>query len=905
MVVADRWTYDYEGYYINQQVNARRINGAGTLIEPEFVVAAEYPSGGPRVAANAAGFVVVWTRNGNVRARRILWDQNTGRITGRVIDGTSGLPLPDANVRVGRFHDLTDATGAYSILLTAGSYAADVELHGYASDTVPVVITAGGDTTQDFVLRRVPILRVAGTTVDDATGNANGVADINECFALRIELSNIGVGDATAVSAMLATTTANVTVQQGGSGYPDVPAGGAAANTVAFGIKTSPTFVPGTTIQFTLTVATAQGPFTLPVSLPTAAAVKRQAFDSSGPVRVENIWAPGGISSMHIPVTGIQGVITRVQVRIHATRPDPGAMRLSLFAPGGPEMRLVLFQSYLSDGLGTDCPADPNDLTFQDDAAASFQNAPPPHVGAYRPWDPLARLAGRSGTAANGIWTITASDLSDDRSVIECARLLITYHVAHSGECEEVAIAGTVTRSDTGAPVAGASVRTDTAFQTVTDADGRYRLAVTPGPHKIEVEAGGHSPGSAAVTAVVGSTVNADVALVPMVLAVDSIVVDDTGPGGNGNGRVDFDEAFRLSVRLSNSGAAGSNVVAALNPISRGVVVTRPFSAYLSLPADASGTNTPPFELRTTPGLTTSEPVLLLMTLVVGGGTVAVPVSLETGTPSGLPTAAFAGTDVVNVSGLAGPVAKVVAQTYVEAGPTYSTELDAEWTPGPRGGHFAGGHVVQHRDELRDLLSGGRRRPDLRRRRRDLHPGRLLALARPIPSARASVTAHREAGQQRVEIQGREHLGRARRLLAAADRHVRQRGRGRPRPDLPRRLRHGGALRSLVRSDRRSRPDGHARGQVLADAPWTAGEGQRSEQPVRAPRHAGRRGPLPGAVPLRSERLRSRGGGREAPRDASSSPSRTRRRSGWSRSSCGGSAACTACAASSGWTTTR
>jgi hypothetical protein len=678
VVVADRYTYDYEGYYINQQVNARRINAAGTLLEPEFVVAPEYPSDGPRVAANAAGFIVVWSLNGNVRARRVHWDQNTGRITGHVIDGASGLPLPDADVRVGRFNDHTDATGAYSILLTAGSHFAAVELHGYASDTVPVVVTAGDEITQDFVLRRIPVLRVAGTTVDDTTGNANGVADLNECFGLRIELSNIGAGDATAVSATLTTTTPQVTVQQGGTAYPDLPPGAAAANQVAFRIKTSPTFVPGTTIQLTLTVATAQGPFTLPVSVPTATAVKRQAFDSSGPVRVENIWAPGGRSSVSIPVTGVQGVITRVQVRIHATRGVRGTMRLSLFGPDTPwlgdkETRLALFHTP-SDGFGTDCPADSNDLTFQDDAASSFQSAPPPHVGEFRPWDPLAHFAGKSGAAANGMWTIVASDMSDDRSVIECARILITYHAARTGECEEVAIAGTVTRADTGAPVAGASVRTDTAFQTVSDANGRYRLAVTPGPHQIEVQADGYSPGSATVTAVAGSTVNADITLVPMVLAVASVVVDDTGPGGNGNGRVDFDEAFRLSVRLSNTGSAASNVFAALWPMSGGVVVARPLSGYPSLPAGGSGTNTPPFELRTTSSLRTGEPVLLGLTLV-GPGTVIVPVSLETGTPSGLPPAAFTGTDVVNVSGLAGPVAKVVAQTYVEANPSYSTEL--------------------------------------------------------------------------------------------------------------------------------------------------------------------------------------------------------------------------------------
>src|SRR6185436_4661332 len=217
---------------------------------------------------------------------------------------------------------------------------------------------------------------------------------------------------------------------------------------------------------FTLTVTTAQGPFTLPVSVPTATAVKRQAFDSAGPVPVDH-WRVGP-SQVPIPVTGIQGVITRVQVRIHATRRIPGTMWLSLIGPSGAGVNLSLYPSP-ADALGTDCPASPNDVTFQDDAASSFDSATPPYVGEYRPREPLSRFAGLSGKAANGVWRIQATDMADYGTVIQCARILITYNAARSGECEEVAIAGTVTRADTGAPVAGATVRADTGFQTVTD----------------------------------------------------------------------------------------------------------------------------------------------------------------------------------------------------------------------------------------------------------------------------------------------------------------------------------------------------------------------------------------------------------------------------------------------------
>lgn len=666
VVVGDRWTYVNEDEGIDHHVHARRVNAAGNQLEPTFVVGLGYSRDTARAAANEAGdFIVVWTVGlyGNtILARKYRWDP-TGRLTGRVVDGTSGLAVPGADVRAGRFNGHTDAAGVYSILLLPGGYSASVEIVGYVSDTVPVTVSGGGVTPQDFVVWPIPALRVAGAAVEDGSGNANGIADVNECFGLRIDLSNVGAGAATGVSATLLTTTAGATVQQAGSSYPDVPAGGTAVNRVPFAIKTSPTFVPGTVIQLSLTVVTAEGRFTLPVSVPTAA-VKRQAFDAPAPVRVLHF--SGSPTILEIPVTGVQGVITRVQVRVHVTRAMRGTMRLYLAGPDGTEATLTNSQER-SFGFGTDCPASSNDVTFEDGPAKSLDTSRPPYVGEYRPFTPLTVFAGKSGAAANGVWKIRADDINDDTSVIQCARVLITYHAARSGECAEVAIAGTVTRSDTGAPVAGASVRTDTAFQTVTDAEGRYRLAVTPGRHRIEVGAAGHSPGRAEATAVAGATVTADVALAPVVLTVSSVAVDDTGPGGNANGRVDFDEAFRLSVTLSNAGGEAGATSATLRPVSPGVAVARGVSGYPALPAGGSATNVTPFELRTTPSFQhTGAPLRMTLTLAVGGSLVDVPLSVETGTPGASATATFAGTAVVNVSGLAGPIAKVVAQTYAE-----------------------------------------------------------------------------------------------------------------------------------------------------------------------------------------------------------------------------------------------
>jgi hypothetical protein len=565
------------------------------------------------------------------------------------------------------FLGTTDAAGRYSIQIPPGSHDAAAQAFGYAGSTpATVVVALGGTTTRDFVLAGVPALAFAAATVEDAAGNGNGVADFNERFDLRIELRNAGAAHASGISATLITSTGQVQVVQGASPWPDLAPGGAAVNGVAFAVKTSPSFTSGTRIAFTLSAATAQGPFTIPFTLQTGAS-GRGVFDASGPVRIG-----GGqfaeVNHLAIPVSGLSGLIANVQLRVHMTSESGDDTSLTLVRPFSPASGKVFLGAVPGGALGTDCPASPNDTTFAEDGPVTLAGGTAPFAGKH-----FANFSALKGKAPNGTWKLEADRLGG-LSVIQCARLVVNTYVAESGREEEVSIAGVVREAGTGAPVPGALVTTDTGFRGVSGADGRYHLDVSPGPHELEAAAAGYTAGRASATAAVGASTTVDFSLTPLVVSVTSTALDDTGPGGNGSGHVDLDESFRLFVTVSNAGVDATAVSAVLSATSPGVVVARGRSTYPSIPAGTAA-NLTAFEVRTTPAFAVGKPLDLSLRLESAQGPVVVPVSLPTGTAMGSPvtftsTAAvsFAGGSAdqpIAVTGLTAPIASVEVSVHI------------------------------------------------------------------------------------------------------------------------------------------------------------------------------------------------------------------------------------------------
>jgi hypothetical protein len=125
-----------------------------------------------------------------------------GRITGTVIDQTTGAPAPNVAVAVGEQTVLTDANGNYDRSgLPAGDYIVALALtpeQGVAGQQPIVVILASGATiVQHLVFRSVlpvaptPTLVAAPTTLPTTGGADSGAWG---ALALGITLLGLGVG---------------------------------------------------------------------------------------------------------------------------------------------------------------------------------------------------------------------------------------------------------------------------------------------------------------------------------------------------------------------------------------------------------------------------------------------------------------------------------------------------------------------------------------------------------------------------------------------------------------------------------------------------------------------------------------------------------------------------------------
>src|SRR5262249_24799447 len=131
----------------------------------------------------------------------------------------------------------------------------------------PVTITNGNTTTLDKCLSGVARFVYVSSAVSLTGGNGNGIIEPNECNSLNVTILNDGCLLGTGVSAVLSTTTPEVTITQPTSSYSDTPENGTAVNTTPFQVSTAPSFVCGSTINFTLTVSFAGGSSVLNFSI--------------------------------------------------------------------------------------------------------------------------------------------------------------------------------------------------------------------------------------------------------------------------------------------------------------------------------------------------------------------------------------------------------------------------------------------------------------------------------------------------------------------------------------------------------------------------------------------------------------------------------------------------------------
>ena len=297
----------------------------------------------------------------------------------------------------------------------------------------PLAVAGLGDLASHMSIEassEMPELDVSGITVDDTIGNNNGAIDPGEPVRLTVQLRNpwrgtsFGVPGATVT---LTSTTPGITVLDGSSTYPAIPAGGTAAGD-AFVLRAGPGATCGQSIALTLQITSVLGT--------TSTSVTRRVGLASGtapPVTFTRTHSPGlGIpDNRPVGVSSTLAVADDFEIADLDFRVDDlqhtfvGDVTVLLRAPNGYGADLIwVTGGTLVGGGGGDNFVN----TVIDDAAGGDLLSAPasqaPFTGSWRPAfnspslggavgspvDPIGQLSRLNGLSTRGDWTVVVAD---------------------------------------------------------------------------------------------------------------------------------------------------------------------------------------------------------------------------------------------------------------------------------------------------------------------------------------------------------------------------------------------------------------------------------------------------------------------------------------------------------------
>ncbi|MCU0223854.1 MAG: trypsin-like peptidase domain-containing protein [Acidobacteria bacterium] len=241
-----------------------------------------HPAGAPKKISHSPSPLVDGTSYGPDHWR-VFWpaDHSEGVTEG----GSSGSPLFDQASRiVGQLHgggssctaspsSMWDEYGKFDLSWSGGGTASSRLSNWLDPGGTGAVVLDGID--DDYCRVPRPRLEYAGSALDDTAGNADGVADPGETFALRVTERNAGTLGATGVSGTLSTSTPLATVTDPAAQWPDIPVGQQRESVAPhFTVQLDPAIPCGATLSFRLATAALGSPdagtsdFTLPVGAP-------------------------------------------------------------------------------------------------------------------------------------------------------------------------------------------------------------------------------------------------------------------------------------------------------------------------------------------------------------------------------------------------------------------------------------------------------------------------------------------------------------------------------------------------------------------------------------------------------------------------------------------------------------
>jgi uncharacterized repeat protein (TIGR01451 family) len=266
-----------------------------------------------------------------------------------------------------------------------------------------------------------------------AGGNGNGVFDPNECNSLFVVFTNSGTANYGSSIATLYSSTPGVVIAQPVIALAAVFAGTAHTNTTPFLVSTTPGFVCGTPLQFTLVISNSAALFTNQFTLPGGTvAVSPTLFNNSTPVGIPDN-NTNGVDSV-INVSGMSGAIGKVTVSLRISHTYDSDLTMELIGPDGTRVNLARNRGFLGADFGSNCTPMSARTTFDDNAPGSIVFATPPFVGAFRPEESLLAFGGKTGAGLNGAWRLHITDrFAQDVGMLECWTLSLYPSICSDG----------------------------------------------------------------------------------------------------------------------------------------------------------------------------------------------------------------------------------------------------------------------------------------------------------------------------------------------------------------------------------------------------------------------------------------------------------------------------------------
>jgi subtilisin-like proprotein convertase family protein len=267
---------------------------------------------------------------------------------------------------------------------------------------------AGADGEAYTFIAAGASLAAAGPVLGDSAGDGDGALEPGEPFTLTQGLRNDGTAAAASVNATLSESMPDLSFSQAASAYPNIGIGATQQNLSAFAGTLAAAAPCGAPLRFNLQANSSDGPFTVPVEVPTGEPGPLQTFTGPALAIPDN----GGAGS-DLTVSGVGGRLSDLDVRVNISHTWDEDLTIELRAPDGTTITLVRNRGEDGDNF--------TNTDLDDEAATAISAGAGPFTASFRPEQPLSTM---DGMDPNGVWRLIVSDdTSGDAGTLDSWRL--------------------------------------------------------------------------------------------------------------------------------------------------------------------------------------------------------------------------------------------------------------------------------------------------------------------------------------------------------------------------------------------------------------------------------------------------------------------------------------------------